>query len=506
MTDVTVFDDIHNIDREPSHSIVLMLSLQEVLMPLWKYLHPIGFISSSFLFLPAIAVPLTPIQAAPAVGQRLYPELRQPLNDRVRGIMERQHIPGMAVVVIKDGLVQELRGYGVTDVTTKQRVSTDTKFPIGSTTKPFTAMAIMMLVEEGKVDLDKPISQYLSDLPAQWQPLTLRQLLSHTAGLSEDYSWRKIKQPQDFIKQGKPELDFPPGEASSYSNTGFFLAGLVIEKVSNQPYGDFVRDRIFAPLGMNQTQAKLASVSNLASGYFWNGRLNKVGITEDPIARVAYSAGNIVSTASDMAKWVQALDRGKLLSPSSYRQLWTDSALKNGRKTGNGLGWFVGSFNGHPYTHHGGNVAGYSSGLYRYPKDRLNVIVLTNNGATSGQMIASSIAGIYKPNLSPIELSAKPDPNPGFTQRFLSLLRGNDKSLPFTSEFKLSLKTKRGDFLQSYMKSFREIETLEFLHQEVKDGDLTYSYRTSLKGKPIYAVVTVTAKGEVANYVAVEQP
>jgi D-alanyl-D-alanine carboxypeptidase len=455
----------------------------------------------------AIAVPSTLIQAAPAVGQERSPELRQPLDVRIRGIMERQHIPGMAVVVIKDGQVQELKGYGVTDVTTKQPVSPDTKFPIGSITKPFTAMAIMMLVEEGKVNLDKPISQYLADLPPQWRPLTLRQLLSHTAGLAEDYSWQKIKQPQDFIKKGKPDLDFPPGEASSYSNTGFFLAGLVIEKVSNQPYGDFLRDRIFAPLGMKQTQAKLESVPNLASGYIWNDHLNKVGITEDPITQAAYSAGSIMSTASDMAKWVQALDQGKLLSSSSYQQLWTDSTLKNGRKTGYGLGWYVGSFNGHPYTLHAGAVAGYASGLYRYPKDRLNVIVLTNNVAASGQMIASSIAGAYEPTISLTEFSAKPDPNPTFTQRFLSLLRGNEKILPFASEFKLSLKTKRGQFMQSYMKSFREIKTLEFLHKEVKDSsDLTYYYRASLKGKPIYAIVTVTTKGEVTNYVAIDQP
>jgi Beta-lactamase len=180
--------------------------------------------------------------------------------------------------------------------------------------------------------------------------------------------------------------------------------------------------------------------------------------------------------------------------------------LKNRRSTGYGLGWFVGSFNRHPYIEHGGNVAGYSSGLCRYPKDRLNVIVLTNNYSTSGQLIVNSIAGIYEPTISLRGFSATPDPNPAFTRQFLSLLRGNDKILPFASEFQLSLKTERGQFLQSYMKSFREVGTLEFLHKEVNNGDLTYYYRASLKGKPIYALVTVTKKGEVANYVAIEQP
>jgi CubicO group peptidase (beta-lactamase class C family) len=217
--------------------------------------------------LPAIALPPTPAQSTPAATQPRSSKSTQLLDDRVKGIMERQHIPGMAVVVIKNEQVQELKGYGVTDITTKQPVSPDTQFAIGSITKPFTAMAIMMLVEEGKVDLDKPISQYLSDLPTQWAPLTLRQLLSHTSGISEEGSWRKVKQPKDLLKMAKPELDFLTGESWSYSNSGFVLAGLVLEQVSGQPYGDFLRDRIFTPLGMKQTQAKFASVSNLATGY-----------------------------------------------------------------------------------------------------------------------------------------------------------------------------------------------------------------------------------------------
>jgi D-alanyl-D-alanine carboxypeptidase len=474
-------------------------------MPSWKYVPLISLVSFSFLLHPAIAIPPTPVPTATTIGKRLYPELRQLSNDRIRGIMERQHIPGMAVVIIKDGIVQELKGYGVTDVTTKQLVGPDTQFAIGSITKPFTAMAIMMLVEEGKVNLDKPVSHYLSDLPPKWQLLTLRQLLSHTAGLSEDYSGGEIQQPQDFIKATKSDLDFSPGEAWSYSNTGFVLAGLVIEKVSKQTYGDFLRDRIFTPLGMKQTQVKPESAPNLATGYRGEGHLDKVGETEASFAQLIYSAGNIISTASDMAKWMQALDQGKLLSPSSYQQLWTDTKLNNGHDTGQGLGWFVGSFNGHPFTQHGGNVPGYSSGLYRYPSDRLNVIALTNKSDISGQMLTNSIAGVYEPTLSLVELTAKPDPNPELTQRFLSLFQGNDKILPFTSELQLYLKTQRGKFLRSYMKPFRKIEALKFLHQEVKDSHITYVYRSSLKGKSIFAFVTVTTNGEVHNYGAVEE-
>jgi D-alanyl-D-alanine carboxypeptidase len=455
--------------------------------------------------LPAIALPPTPAQSTPAATQPRSSKSTQLLDDRVKGIMERQHIPGMAVVVIKNGQVRELKGYGVTDITTKQPVSPDTKFVIGSNTKPFTAMAIMMLMEEGKVDLDKPISQYLADLPSQWKLLTLRQLLSHTAGISEDGYWRKRKQPKDLIKFVKPELDFAPGESWGYSNSGFTLAGLVIEQVSGQTYGDFLRDRIFTPLGMQQTQAKLESVSNLATGYEWkNDRLGKLELKGD---QMSLGSGNIISTATDMARWVQALDQGKLLSAAGYLQLWKSATLKNGRSTGYGLGWFVDKFNGHLLIQHGGNGYGYSSGLNRYPNDQLDVVILANNIDVDGEKVAGSIASVYEPTVSIVGISPKPDPNPAFTQRFLALLQGNDKILPFAPELQLQRKTNRGGkSFQKYMKDFRKIESLEFLHEETKNGDRTYYYRTSLKGKPIYAGITITAQKQVASYGVASPP
>jgi D-alanyl-D-alanine carboxypeptidase len=469
-----------------------------------KYLSLVSLISLSLGILPAIAIP--PIQATPIAQTRSpQPKLTQLLDDRVKGIMERQHIPGMAVVVIRNGQVQELKGYGVTDITTKQPVSPNTKFGIGSNTKPFTAMAIMMLAEEGKVDLDKPISQYLADLPPQWKLLTLRQLLSHTAGISEDGYWRKRKQPKDLIKFVKPELDFPPGESWMYSNSGFTLAGLVIEQASGQLYGDFLRDRIFKPLGMQQTQAKLEPLPNLATGYEWkNDRLNKLELKGD---QMSLGSGNIISTASDMAKWVQALDRGKLLSASGYQQLWTSATLQNGRTTGYGLGWFVDNFNGHPLIQHGGNGYGYSSGLNRYPKDQLDVIILANNIDVDGERVAGSIASVYEPTVSIVGVSPKPDPNPAFTQRFLALLQGNDKILPFAPELQLQRKTFRGGkSFQKYMKDFRKIESLEFLLEETENGDRVFYYRTSLKGKPVYAAITITAQQQVASYGAANPP
>jgi D-alanyl-D-alanine carboxypeptidase len=431
------------------------------------------------------------------------------LDREVAAIIKRQHIPGMSVVVIKNGRVQAIKGYGVADIETKQPVSPDTKFAIGSVTKQFTAMAVMMLVEEGKVSLDKPISQYLTDLPAQWQSLTLRQLLSHTAGISEEGYFRGRQQRQEFLKLVKPELDFPAGESFSYSNSGYFLAGLIIERMSGRTYGDFMRDRIFTPLGMQQTQAKLTPLPNLASAYTWKDRLIKGDLPSQSVfysvgneESIVYSAGNIISTANDLAKWLQALDRGKLLSAASYQQLWRSGTLKNGHKTGYGLGWAVGKVNGHPYTVHGGGISGgHATGLVRYPQDRLDVIVLANTFSLDGPAIATSIARIYEPQVSLFGNSSQPDPNPAFTKQFLALLQGNDRILPFTSEYKLQLKTMRGKYFVKSMAEFRKIQTLEFLLEENRYGnDRTYYYKATLAAKPVIAVITIAPQQEVMRY------
>jgi D-alanyl-D-alanine carboxypeptidase len=465
-------------------------------MSKWKRLLLINLSLGFFL---AIAIPSIQIHSlfVSAQTRSLDAKSISVLDNRVTSIMESLHIPGMAVAIVRDGVV-EIKGYGVKDNETKQPIEPNTAFVIGSNTKPFTAMATMMLVEEGKVDLDESIDKYLTNLPPQWVTLTLRQLLSHTSGISEDGYWDERKSPQEFFNVVKSELDFPPGESWMYSNSGFFLTALIIEQVSGQPYGEFLRDRIFTPLGMKQTQAKLEVVPNLATGYEGNQRLDKINSSRNSMS---YGSGNIISTASDMAKWVQALDRGELLSAASYQQLWTATKLKNGRSIRYGLGWYVGSFNGHSYTEHGGNGYGYSSGLIRYPKDRFDAIVLNNNVEVDGLKVARAIASVYEPSVDLFSLSPQPDPNPEFTQRFLSLLQGNDESLPLSPEFQLQLNTNRSrEVWQEQTQIFRKVEKLEFLHQEASNGDRTYYYKTFLNGKPTYIAITMTAKQQVAGY------
>jgi D-alanyl-D-alanine carboxypeptidase len=445
----------------------------------------------------SIAIPATP---ALEKARSLYPALRPALDDRIQGIMQRGNIPGMAIVVIKDGLVLEMKGYGYADRKNQITVGANTRFPIGSVSKQFTATAVMLLVEDGKLDLDAPIGQYLIDLPAQWQPLTLRQLLNHTSGISEENAW-KAKTPQDIIKVATPKLDFPSGEAWSYSNTGFIIAGLIIEKASGQSYRDFMHDRIFAPLGMTNTQAALTPVPDLAVGLTGNGTES----SDFSQWQWAGAAGNIISTATDMAKWVQALDAGKLLKPSSYQTLWAEAKLNNGRSEPYGLGWGIGKFNGHRNMSHGGAVAGYASGLIRYPDDRINVIVLTNNVQAVGSQIAASIATVYDPSISIKSLTPQSDPDPAFTKRFLSLLQGDKTSLPFAPEFQAVRQTARANYLDDLTKGDRDIKTLTFLREETQNGDRLLYYKTDRPDKP-YAYIGLTAQQQVLGYAAFNLP
>jgi D-alanyl-D-alanine carboxypeptidase len=471
----------------------------------WRFLTGVVGLGFGTTFL-AISVHATTVLEKP---RSLHPELRPALDDRIKGMMQRQHIPGMAIVVIKNGLVIERRGYGFADRKTQATVSADTAFPIGSITKQFTATAVMLLVEDDKLDLDTPIRQYLTDLPPTWQPLTLRQLLSHTSGLSEQYDYGKIKNPKDILKFGNPQLDFPPGETWSYSNTGYLVAGQIIEQVSGQSYHDFMRDRIFQPLGMSQTEAAVTpSLPNLATGYFWNDRGWNHQLDEDTLAgwQWADAAGNIISTATDMTKWVAALNTGKLLKPSSYAQLWNATPLKNGQRTIYGLGWFLGNFNQHPYTEHGGNIAGYSSGLFRFPDDRIDVMILTNTAVIDGSRIAQSIASVYDPSMSITSLKPQSDPDPALTQRFLKLLQGDQTSIPFSPEYKLLLKTKRGKYIQKFKPKYRTIKSLEFLQSEPVNADRSYYYKVTNPGPFEYAVITINANGEVTSYRATSPP
>jgi CubicO group peptidase (beta-lactamase class C family) len=265
----------------------------------------------------------------------------------------------------------------------------------------------MMLVEQHKISLDDKITKYLSGLPEVWKEITVRQLLTHTSGIKNVNSLPDFAQlrmtpcsQERFVKMlAEFPLQFASGTKWAYCNTGYQLLGWIIEKQSGSPYATFLQQRIFTPLDMRATQVNDLEkiIKNRASGYmFQQGTHKNAGYVD---MSWPFSAGAIVSTVVDLAKWNMALDEKKLLKPSSFREMWTPVRLSNGQTHGYGFGWWLGEANGHPTLLHGGIGVGFRCFVELYPQDHLTVIVLTNLNPCTPRSIAEQVAALYEPSL-----------------------------------------------------------------------------------------------------------
>jgi D-alanyl-D-alanine carboxypeptidase len=344
------------------------------------------------------------------------------VDDYLKSEMEKRHIPGASVTIIRDGRVALARNYGQANVETSVPVTSDSVFKLASITKPFTATAIMMLVEEGKISLDGRIAEYLPNLPSQWANVTVRQALSHTSGIvdylraprwSWQSSWRQDLTPDEFIRFTSEAAPlFAPGGGIRYSNTGFYLLGILIEKVSGKTYGQFLAERIFQPLQMTATKRDTLTgiVSNRVSGYvFTDGALQNAEYTSETWA---YSEGGVISTAADLAKWEAALYTEKLVRRASLEQMWAPAKLNDGslaiigdngagKPNYYGLGWYIGEHRGHKIIFHPGTKPGFSATFTRFVDERLTVILLCNNSSGSPAFaMALAVADFYLPNAS----------------------------------------------------------------------------------------------------------
>lgn len=330
-----------------------------------------------------------------------------PADDYVRQQMEKQHIPGLALAVVKNGELEKASGYGLANVELNVPVRTDTVFQMQSITKTFTASAIMLLVEEGKLSVEDNITKYLPGLPDTWNAVTVRHLLTHTSGIKDFINepimdLRLDIQPGDVIEalRDKP-LNFQPGEKYAYSNTGYHLLAMIIREVTGKYWGEFLKERIFDPLGMNDTRVISHSeiITNRASGYLWernrleNGRYIAATI-------LGYAGGGLRSTVLDLAKWEAALCSDKILKPSTLEQMWTRAELNDGSKSGYGLGWGIGTHQGRRLiSHTGAHMTGFKSAMVRFADDGVTVIVFTNQRGADQMAIATGVAAFYIPAL-----------------------------------------------------------------------------------------------------------
>jgi D-alanyl-D-alanine carboxypeptidase len=321
----------------------------------------------------------------------------------VREEMKERDIPGVALTVIKNGKRIKTETFGFANLEHKVPVKPETAFEIGSVTKQFTSAAIMLLVQDGKLSLDDKISAHLKNTPPQWSKITIRHLLTHTSGIKsytgidKGFEFTEHLTQEQFIKLiGTYPLEYQPGDSWKYCNTTYNLLGFIIENLSGNNYWEFLGERIFTPLGMNNTTNRNPNViiPNRAAGY----EKNKAGdmINRDYDLTDVFSAGAVVSTLADMSKWDAALNTNQILSEASKNEMWTVYKLNNGTDKSYGLGWYVDTLDGHNNIGHSGSTSGFSASFQRFPDDKLTILIFCNSGEGGiATKLAKEIAAFY---------------------------------------------------------------------------------------------------------------
>jgi CubicO group peptidase (beta-lactamase class C family) len=450
---------------------------------------------------------------AALVVQAQADDLDSRVDQYVQDSIRQQRIPGLALAVMGDGQIIKAKGYGLSNIELNVPVSPQTIFQSGSVGKQFTATAIMMLVEEGKVGLEDKLTKYFPTAPASWNTFTVRNLLTHTSGLKEytekGFDYRRDYKEEDLLKmvQSLP-FDFAPGDKWSYSNSGYMLLGILIRKVTGQFYGDFLQERIFKPLGMTTTRiiSEEDIVPNRAAGY----RLVKGAVKNQEWVAPSLNTtadGALYFTVLDLAKWDAALYTEKLIKRSSLDQMWTPVKLNNGKTHPYGFGWRVHEMNGHRLIEHGGSWQGFTTGISRYVDDRLTVVALCNLDSRHARPedIIHGVAGIYVPALTPPP-PAKPieDKEPQVTALFRDLVQkiaeGKADSTSFTDEARKKLFPDRIQEFREALEDYGPAKAVDLMERKEEAGLRSYIYRLSFEdGRSMRINLKLTEKNKVAG-------
>ncbi|HWL84400.1 MAG TPA: serine hydrolase domain-containing protein [Polyangiaceae bacterium] len=318
-------------------------------------------------------------------------DLPKNVDTIARDVLEKTGVPSASVAVVQSGKIAYVKAYGNARLDPLAPAAPDMRYCIGSISKQFTAAAVMLLVEEGKLGLDDPISKYVPGL-TRGDDITIRMLLSHTSGYQDyapqDYmipDWEKPISGQAILDRwAKRPLDFEPGTKWQYSNTNFVIAGMIIEKAGGAPLFDLLKRRVFDPLGMRSvTNSDLKKLSETDPTGYLRHALGPLHPAPKEGPGWMFAAGELAMTAEDLAKWDIALMHGAALTPASYRAIETEVLLKSGAGTHYGLGIGVRMVSSHRVLEHGGEVSGYVAENVVLPDDDLAIVVLTNQDASA---------------------------------------------------------------------------------------------------------------------------
>jgi CubicO group peptidase (beta-lactamase class C family) len=447
---------------------------------------------------------LLPLAAREVLSEGLPKDTQSKIDAAVEQAIAEAGAPSASIAVVKDGEVAYLKAYGTANLESKRAASPGMRYSVGSVSKQFTATAMLLLAEEGKLSLDDPVAKYLPNL-TRAREVTLREVLSMTSGY-QDY-W-----PQDYVMPGMLEpttpekimerwaripLDFEPGDKWQYSNTNYVIAGAIVEKVAGKPLVTFLKERIFGPLGMvSVTNTDEAGLGPDEPGRYMRYALGPARPAPKEGPGWLFAAGELAMTASDLARWDMSMIRESVLKPASYRTLESAVRLRNGASTGYGLGVSIGLVDGKFAVEHTGEVSGFTAFNLVFPEDRAAVVVFTNLDATgasgaAGRRIASLL---FPPRAEDASIEE--------AKRIFRGLQGGtiDRSL-FTANANAYFSPQALSDLAASLGPLGEPKEFSFEGQGLRGGMVSRRYRAAFPKVAVEISTFTTSDGKLEQYI-----
>ncbi len=428
------------------------------------------------------------------------------IDDSIVALMAWERIPGLSLAVIRNGSLVKAKGYGMANLETSTPATPETVYKIASVSKQFIAAAVLVLVQDGKLQLNDPIRRYLDGTPASWEGITVAQLLSHTSGIARDlpdFDPFKVQPDSEFLRASFAlPLRFKPGEHWAYSNINYYCLAEIIRKVTGRPWDQYVADRIFAPAGMTRTRTTTVEniVPNRANGY----SSGDSGFTNAEVWLALRPSGAFLSTVLDFAKWDAALYSDSILKESSKAAMWSPVTLNDGSTHPYGFGWFIDQKPGHRRLHHGGGVPGFVCEFDRFIDDRITVVIMANIGGRVLEDTAIAVAGDFVPALKALPISAIDDPDPTLAAQIKDIVEnlaqhriGNG---PFTASLETELKGEVEKDAFKILASFGPILDVRLIERKADGSGWATSYKVDYRNIELFVDCSRDLTGRIGKF------
>lgn len=443
--------------------------------------------------------------AAPALAALDPGTFRKQLDAFVEQEMRTEKVPGTSVAVLHKGQVVVAKGYGLANVEHGVPVTPETIFQSGSVGKMFTAAVVMLQVEQGKMSLDDPLSKYVPNAPASWRPITIRHLLTHTSGIpnvGDDFDFKRNYTDDELLKgfEALP-LNFQPGARYSYSNSGYVILGIVVQRATGRFYGDILKTDIFQPLGMKT--ARVISdrdiVPHRAAGYeMVDGELKNQDFVSVKMNSTA--DGSLYFSLNDMIAWALGVEQGRVLSAASWKQVYTPVQLNSGKTYPYGFGWDVDTAGGSPRYHHGGSWQGFRSYYSRYLGDDLVILFLANSAEANTEIFVDGIAKLWDPALVAVP---RPKPEPATARRVTGLIEAARVGGVRQQDVPLAppnfLDTQKPYWIKD-LKELGALTKLDLIQRKESGDDIDYIFEGTFGQRVVRVYYSVAPGNQASNF------